>query len=118
MDTDVLVVGAGPTGLMLAGDLARGGVRCILLERRTDEANTTRAFAVHARTLEELDARGVADKLIATGTTVLGATIVHGARLASLSQTAGEVTATTEDGRIYTARYLVGCDGVRSAVRD
>src|SRR5690349_1615941 len=72
MDTDVLVVGAGPTGLMLAGDLARAGVRCTVLERRAGEANTTRAFAVHARTLEELDARGVADELIATGTTVTG----------------------------------------------
>src|SRR5262249_5958938 len=128
MDTDVLVVGAGPTGLMLAGDLARAGGRCTVLERRADEGNTTRAFAVHARTLEELDARGLADDLIATGTTVkgvrlfdraqidlswlpsrfpyvlvtpqyqtervlaerataLGVTIVHGARLASLSQT-------------------------------
>src|SRR5215470_251945 len=70
MDTDVLVVGAGPTGLMLAGDLAAAGVECTVLERRADEANTTRAFGVHARTLEELDARGVADDLVATGTKV------------------------------------------------
>jgi 2-polyprenyl-6-methoxyphenol hydroxylase-like FAD-dependent oxidoreductase len=69
-DTDVLVVGAGPTGLMLAGDLAAAGVACTVLERRADEANLTRAFAVHARTLEELDARGVADELVATGKTI------------------------------------------------
>ena len=67
MDTDVLIVGAGPTGLTLAGDLARAGIRYMLLERRADTPNMTRAFAVHARTLEELDARGVADPLIATG---------------------------------------------------
>jgi 2-polyprenyl-6-methoxyphenol hydroxylase-like FAD-dependent oxidoreductase len=72
MDTDVLVVGAGPTGLLLAGDLARAGIRYQLLERRTDQPNTTRAFAVHARTLEELDARGVADALIATGQPIPG----------------------------------------------
>jgi 2-polyprenyl-6-methoxyphenol hydroxylase-like FAD-dependent oxidoreductase len=72
MDTDVLIVGAGPTGLTLAGDLARAGIRYLLLERRTDAPNATRAFAVHARTLEELDARGVADPLIATGQKVSG----------------------------------------------
>jgi 2-polyprenyl-6-methoxyphenol hydroxylase-like FAD-dependent oxidoreductase len=64
---DVLVVGAGPTGLMVAGELAAAGVACTLLERRSDESNLTRAFAVHARTLELLDACGVADELVATG---------------------------------------------------
>ncbi|MFG1605846.1 FAD-dependent monooxygenase [Actinoplanes sp. NPDC049265] len=67
MDTDVLIVGAGPTGLTLAGDLARAGIGHMLLERRSGEPNTTRAFAVHARTLEQLDMRGVADELVATG---------------------------------------------------
>lgn len=64
---DVVVVGAGPTGLLLAGDLAAAGVRVMLLERRTDRPNLTRAFGVHARTMEQLDARGVADDLAATG---------------------------------------------------
>jgi 2-polyprenyl-6-methoxyphenol hydroxylase-like FAD-dependent oxidoreductase len=67
-DVDVVVVGAGPTGLMLAGDLARAGVSCAVLERHPERSNLTRAFAVHARTLEQLDARGVADELVATGT--------------------------------------------------
>ncbi len=68
--TEVVVVGAGPTGLMLAGDLARAGVGCTVLERRAEESNLTRAFAVHARTLELLDARGLADDLVATGVRV------------------------------------------------
>lgn len=68
--TDVLVVGAGPTGLLLAGDLAAAGVKATVLERRVDESNLTRAFAVHARTLEQLDARGIADELVRTGTRV------------------------------------------------
>ena len=59
---DVVVVGAGPTGLMLAGDLAEAGVRVAVLERRAGESNVTRAFAVHARTMEELQIRGVADR--------------------------------------------------------
>ncbi|MFC9325782.1 FAD-dependent monooxygenase [Kitasatospora sp. NPDC057015] len=68
LSTDVVVVGAGPTGLLLAGDLATAGVRVTVLEKRGGESNLTRAFAVHARTLEQLDARGLADDLIATGT--------------------------------------------------
>ncbi|MEV4947582.1 FAD-dependent monooxygenase [Streptomyces sp. NPDC053755] len=71
LDTDVLVVGAGPTGLLLAGDLAASGARVTLIERRPQGiANMTRAFAVHARTLELLDARGLADDLVATGSRV------------------------------------------------
>jgi 2-polyprenyl-6-methoxyphenol hydroxylase-like FAD-dependent oxidoreductase len=68
----VVVVGAGPTGLLLAGDLAAAGVDTLVLERRRTESNLTRAFAVHARTLELLDARGLADDLIAAGRPVGG----------------------------------------------
>ncbi|MFJ7158346.1 FAD-dependent monooxygenase [Streptomyces sp. NPDC101118] len=67
-DTDVLVVGAGPTGLLLAGDLAAAGLRVTLAERRPHhDSNLTRAFGVHARTLELLDARDLADELVKTG---------------------------------------------------
>ncbi|WP_367824597.1 FAD-dependent oxidoreductase [Streptomyces sp. LMG1-1-1.1] len=70
-DTDVLVVGAGPTGLLLAGDLAAAGIDVTLVERRPHGlGNLTRAFGVHARTLEQLDARGLADELVTTGTTL------------------------------------------------
>jgi 2-polyprenyl-6-methoxyphenol hydroxylase-like FAD-dependent oxidoreductase len=64
---DVIVVGAGPTGQLLAGDLAAAGTRVTVLEKRSTESNLTRAFAVHARTLEQLDARGLADELVAMG---------------------------------------------------
>ncbi|GAA5138372.1 FAD-dependent monooxygenase [Pseudonocardia adelaidensis] len=64
------MVGAGPAGLLLAGDLATAGVRVTVLERRLHESNLTRAFVVHARTLEQLDARGLADRLLGTGTKV------------------------------------------------
>jgi 2-polyprenyl-6-methoxyphenol hydroxylase-like FAD-dependent oxidoreductase len=67
---DVVVVGAGPTGLLLAGDLAEAGVRVLLLERRAGESNLARAFAVHARTMEQLQIRGVAAELAATGTAI------------------------------------------------
>ncbi|MFJ9035771.1 FAD-dependent monooxygenase [Streptomyces sp. NPDC102406] len=61
-DRSVIVVGAGPTGLLLAGDLAAAGVPVTLVERRPPGiSNLSRAFVVHARTLEQLDARGLAD---------------------------------------------------------
>ncbi|MGW0735848.1 FAD-dependent oxidoreductase [Streptomyces sp. NPDC002851] len=64
----VIVVGAGPTGLLLAGDLAAAGIPVTLLEKRpAGLSNLTRAFGVHARTLEQLDARGLADELVKTG---------------------------------------------------
>jgi 2-polyprenyl-6-methoxyphenol hydroxylase-like FAD-dependent oxidoreductase len=66
--SDVIVVGAGPTGLLLAGDLAEAGVAVTLLEKRDGEvSNLSRAFAVHARTLELLDARGLVEELDRTG---------------------------------------------------
>ena len=65
--SDVIVVGAGPTGLMLACELAMRGIAVRLLEERRGIPNITRAFGVHARTLELLDARGLADDLVQHG---------------------------------------------------
>lgn len=162
--TDVLVVGGGPTGLMLAGDLARAGISVTLIEKHTQGSQLTRAFAVHARTLEELDARGMAEELVTEGAKLrgfnlfggtvrlqldryidgrypyllvtpqtsveqvlraraldLGASIVPGAELSTLSQDADGVDAVVRiDGAEHTvrARYLVGADGYRSRVRE
>jgi 2-polyprenyl-6-methoxyphenol hydroxylase-like FAD-dependent oxidoreductase len=69
-DVEVAIVGAGPTGLALACELGLAGISAQVLERRADEPNLTRAFAVHARTLELLDARGLADRLIKQGVSV------------------------------------------------
>ena len=72
-ERDVVVGGAGPTGLLVAGDLAVDGVRVTVLEQRpAEESNLTRAFAVHARTSEALDARGLADALVPAGARVGG----------------------------------------------
>jgi 2-polyprenyl-6-methoxyphenol hydroxylase-like FAD-dependent oxidoreductase len=64
---NVIVVGAGPSGLLLAGDLASAGIQTTLIERHVHGSDLTRAFAVHARTLEMLDARGLAEPLIERG---------------------------------------------------
>jgi 2-polyprenyl-6-methoxyphenol hydroxylase-like FAD-dependent oxidoreductase len=67
----VVVVGAGPTGLLLAGDLAEAGVPVTLVERRhAGLSNLSRALVVHATTLEAFDARGIAEELIAKGAPV------------------------------------------------
>jgi 2-polyprenyl-6-methoxyphenol hydroxylase-like FAD-dependent oxidoreductase len=81
MTDEVAIVGAGPTGLLLAGDLAAAGVPCTVLERRAGASSLTRAFGVHARTLEQLDARGLADELLATGTVVERLHVLGGAVL-------------------------------------
>ncbi|GIE95585.1 FAD-dependent monooxygenase [Paractinoplanes rishiriensis] len=78
---DVIVVGAGPTGLALACELALAGVHCRVLERRESDPNITRAFALHARTLELLDARGMADEVLLHGVRVPSVTPVPGATL-------------------------------------
>ncbi|MCO1654433.1 FAD-dependent monooxygenase [Pseudonocardia humida] len=64
---EVVVVGAGPTGLLVAGDLAARGVAVSVLEARPGPSELARAFVLHARTLEVLDARGMADALVERG---------------------------------------------------
>ena len=154
----MVVVGAGPTGLMMAAELALGGAKVQLLEERIDKPNITRAFAVHARTLELLDARGMADELLTRGAPVyeiappggatidmrelpsrfgmllivpqsgteqvlqtrvddLGVPVVRGAEVVGLTQDDDGVTVNCADGTSIATRYVVGCDGAHSTVR-
>ncbi|OYN77334.1 FAD-dependent monooxygenase [Mycolicibacterium sphagni] len=80
-EVDVLVVGAGPAGLIAAGDLARAGRSVAVLERWATPNPSSRAFAVMARTLEVLDARGLADDLLTKGQKAEVVTIFGGARI-------------------------------------
>ena len=66
----VVVAGGGPTGLMLAGELALAGVDAVIVERRADqELDGARARGMHARTIEVLDQRGIAERFLAEGQT-------------------------------------------------
>ena len=66
-DTDVLIVGAGPTGLSLAIALASQGVDFLLIDAQQDSAHTSRAVVVHARTLELLEPLNVSERLVERG---------------------------------------------------
>src|ERR671913_2004289 len=73
MDTDVLVVGAGPTGLMLANQLARRGVRTLIIDRHAGPSLQTRALGVQARTLEIYAKLGIVDRALELGKRATGA---------------------------------------------
>ncbi|WP_370948616.1 FAD-dependent monooxygenase [Amycolatopsis sp. cg5] len=152
-DTDVIVVGAGPTGLLLAAELRLGGAEVVVLERLTEPTTQSRAGAIHARSVEIFDQRGRLEHLgavdrddhghfggldldlgqlptvhpgrmklaqarveamLTAWVTELGAEIRRGHEVTSVEQTESEVVV---NGSL-TARYVVGCDGERSSVRE
>jgi 2-polyprenyl-6-methoxyphenol hydroxylase-like FAD-dependent oxidoreductase len=164
MDADVIIVGAGPTGLMLAGELGLAGVRALVLERQPQIRDIPKAGGLSGQILELLRYRGELGRFEAAGTASLpaprlpwggmhidftpladppmhvlplpqpqlervlddyarelGADIRRGHEVVGLSQDEATVTAEVRgsDGpERVTARYLVGCDGASSRVRD
>ncbi|MER6223286.1 FAD-dependent monooxygenase [Streptomyces sp900105755] len=156
----VIVVGSGPTGLLLAGDLAAASIPVTLLEKRPREiSNLSRAFALHARALEQLDSRGLADELEAVGRPLARLGLFGGLTLdlgdlpsrfrhvlvlpqyevekvlerraaeagvefrnecevTGLTQDAAGVTVHVKGGESLRAAYVVGADGMHSAVRE
>ncbi|HBF79504.1 MAG TPA: monooxygenase, partial [Streptomyces sp.] len=159
VDTDVVVVGAGPVGLMLAGELRLGGAEVTVLEQRDGPTTESRASTLHARTMELFDQRGLLDdlgtpphvpmghfggipldlrldspfagqwkvpqtrteELLGAWSRGLGAELRGGHRVRSLGQHHDrvEVEADGPHGPVrLSARYVVGCDGERSTVRE
>jgi 3-(3-hydroxy-phenyl)propionate hydroxylase len=67
-DHAVVIAGGGPTGLMLAGELALAGVDVVIVERRANQdLDGSRAGGLHSRTIEVLDQRGIAERFLADG---------------------------------------------------
>jgi 2-polyprenyl-6-methoxyphenol hydroxylase-like FAD-dependent oxidoreductase len=66
-ETEVLVVGAGPVGLMAAGELARRGVGVRIIEKATERSPLSKALVVQPRTLETMDLIGLAEEFVWRG---------------------------------------------------
>ncbi len=67
-DHAVVIAGGGPTGLMLAGELALAGVDVVVVERRaSQDLDGSRAGGLHSRTIEVLDQRGIAERFLSAG---------------------------------------------------
>jgi 2-polyprenyl-6-methoxyphenol hydroxylase-like FAD-dependent oxidoreductase len=165
MDADAIIVGAGPTGLMLACELRLAGVRPLVLERQPQWRQTPKASAFNGQIVELLRYRGLLDRveaasgrpigpaasapfggmqldfsrladppirvahlpqrrlerLLADHARELGADIRLGHAVAGVSQDDATVTVAVDGPNgphRLTARYLVGCDGAHSRVRD
>ncbi len=167
MECDILIVGAGPSGLALAAELRRLGVASIIIiDRQPAGANTSRAAVVHARTLDVLAPLGVSTQLVAEGVVVptfrlrdrdaelasidfsgipsaypftlmcpqdrtealllstlerLGGSVERRAELVSASVEGEGIVAEIASGgrtRHASARWIVGCDGMHSKVRE
>lgn len=168
--TDVLIVGAGPTGLMLANQLARWGIRATIIDRHPGPAEQTRAIGVHARTLEIYAKLAIVERALESGKIAsaaniwvagrrrtriplgvmgegispypfvlllgqddnehllaerlghLGVNVAWRTELIALEQKPDHVEASLRDpdGRvcILAARYVAGCDGAKSTVRE
>ncbi len=154
----VAIAGGGPTGLMLAGELALAGVDVAVLERRPgQELVGSRAGGLHSRGIEVLDQRGIAERFLTEGQTAqttrfgtavldlgdfptrhpyglglwqnqierilaewvreLGVPIEYGQEVTGFAQEEAGVDVELAGGGSLRTKYLVGCDGGRSAVR-
>ena len=166
VDTDILIVGAGPVGLFLANECARRGLRYRVIEMRSTQSIHSKALAIFPRTLEIFDMAGVVNPLLEKANRVTSvAVITHGRTLARMQFTPDDsiysfvamvpqnitedllaeelrrrggvveydttfvsaeqqgdfVTATLDhkgESKKLTARFVVGCDGAHSRVRE
>jgi 2-polyprenyl-6-methoxyphenol hydroxylase-like FAD-dependent oxidoreductase len=163
---EILIVGAGPTGLALAAELSRRGRTPFIVDRQAAGANTSRACVVHARTLEALEPLGASRDLLTQGVKVpifrirdrdralitidfgqipsaypftlmcpqdrveqcllehlqdLGTGVVRPRELIAFEAKTMHVEAQIRNGdamETVEARWLVGCDGMHSLVRE
>ncbi len=81
--TDVLIVGAGPTGLALATQLIRYGINFILIDQKEGVTELSKALVVHARTLEIYDQIGLAQKAVETGEIAQKLALMHNGKVSA-----------------------------------
>ncbi len=85
-DTEALVIGAGPTGLFMAAELLRRGVACRVIDKAPAPSSTSKALALHSRTLEMFDQVGIVEEILEPGLKA-GAVNIHanGQRIIQMS---------------------------------
>jgi 2-polyprenyl-6-methoxyphenol hydroxylase-like FAD-dependent oxidoreductase len=164
--TDILIVGAGPTGLALSAELRRRGIEAVTVDKIVEGANTSRAAVVHARTLEVLEPLGVVPQMLEEGLKVpvfrvrdrdkalitidfreipsayaftlmcpqnrteaillarlkaLGGEVIRPVEVtgAELGANDAQVRIATGDAtQTVVARWVIGCDGMHSRIRE
>src|ERR1041385_2629828 len=85
VDTDILIVGAGPVGLFLANECARRGLRFRIIEARATQSVHSKALAIFPRTLEIFDMAGISDRFVKVANQVTSvAVIAHQRTLAQM----------------------------------
>src|SRR5215831_8371516 len=91
VDTDVLIVGAGPVGLFLANECARRGLRWRLVETHSSQSEHSKALAIFPRTLEIFDMAGIVAPFLETANRVTSVVVnAHGRTLARMRFTPEE----------------------------
>jgi 2-polyprenyl-6-methoxyphenol hydroxylase-like FAD-dependent oxidoreductase len=80
IDVAVLIVGAGPTGLMMASELVRHGIQCRIIDKAPEASGLSRALAIHARTLEIFEDLGIADRFVSAGVKAHGGSVYAGGK--------------------------------------
>lgn len=81
MNTEVVIVGAGPTGLSLAAQFVRYGIDFVIIDHKEGVTNLSKALAVHARTLEIYEQLGLADEAITRGAIIEKGAIMHDGKI-------------------------------------
>jgi 2-polyprenyl-6-methoxyphenol hydroxylase-like FAD-dependent oxidoreductase len=117
--TDVLIVGAGPVGLMLACELRRRDIACRIIDKYAEFPSTSRANGVQPRAVEVLDSLGVADKIIAEsyrakGFRILRAGTEVGRIEPNIATDSSDESTDRRSGRVVFANQAV----VEKALRD
>ncbi len=75
IDVRVLVVGAGPTGLMAASEMARRSIACRVIDKLPQPSKLSKALALHARTLEIFESIGIVDRFVTAGVKAPGGSL-------------------------------------------